>query len=741
MDGMTRTSAGLLLAIALANAAYGQTNNGNGERKMLRATRTDTPPTIDGLLDEAVWQRAEVVTDFHQIRPGDGSAPTELTELYVLYDDDALYVGARMHDSDPDLIAAPTMRHGQGLGSDDRLVLILDPFNTGRGAYRFETNANGVRHDALYTNISSFQSDWTVIWDAAAQVDETGWLAEIEIPFKTLPFDPESEDWGFNFGRGIRRRGEEVAWVSRNRSYNASILGLATGLSGMDQGVGLDIVPSMAVSRQRSFEGGANTTSGDPSVDLFYRLTPSLNGALTVNTDFSATEVDNRQVNLSRFGLFFPEKRDFFLSDADLFEFGRIAGNGSNSDNQATSRPSRENARPFFSRRLGLSASGMPVDLDYGGKLSGRVGRFSIGSLAIRQDEFEGVDAGNMFVGRVTANVLDESAVGIVVTDGDPRSNLDNSVVGADFRYLNTRLPGGRVLEADAWLQQSDTPGLDGQDRAFGYGVSLPNNSGLRGGFAIKEVEANFNPAMGYVNRSNIRDQALDIGFTHYLQNSFVQSVYGGLDAQRIDVLGGGLQTQVLRARLLEVETNSRDGFELNYIANKEVVAQPFNIYEDNSRQVVIAPGSYAFEETRIGLSTANQRRFSGSVTYQTGNFYNGTRTNVDGSLSWKQSRKFILSLNYDWNDIELPQGQFITRLVGLTTQYSFTPTLAWITLMQYDNVSEQLGVNTRLHWIPTAGQEGFVVLNHNLQDVDKDNAFESSLSELNVKFKYTFRF
>jgi hypothetical protein len=740
MDGILRRGVSLALGIALANCAYGQANDINA-RKSLRVVRTATPPTIDGLLDEEVWQNAEVVTDFHQIRPGDGTTPTELTELYVLYDDDALYIGARMHDSDPELIAAPTMRHGQGLGPDDRLVLILDPFNTGRSGYRFETNANGVRHDALYTNISSFTGDWTVIWDAAASVDETGWLAEIEIPFKTLPFDPATDTWGFNFGRGIRRRGEEVAWVSRNRSYNASIMGLATGLTGMDQGVGLDIVPSLAMGRQRSFDPRASSTTGDPSVDLFYRLTPSLNGALTVNTDFSATEVDNRQVNLSRFGLFFPEKRDFFLSDADLFEFGRIAGNGSNSSNQATSRPSRENARPFFSRRLGLGQSGMPVDLEYGGKLSGRVGRWSIGSLAIRQDEYQGVDATNLFVGRVTANVLSESAVGIVVTDGDPRSNVDNSVAGADFRYLNTRLPGGRVLEADAWLQQSDTPGLDGDNRAFGYGVSFPNNTGIRGGLAIKEVEANFNPAMGYVNRANIRDQAMDIGFTHYVNGGFVQSIYGGLDAQRVDVLGGGLQTEVLRARLLEVETSSRDNFQLNYIANKEVVAQPFDIYADNSRQVAIAAGSYSFDETRISLSTANQRTFSGGVTYQTGDFYNGTRTNVDGSLSWKQSRKFILSLNYDWNDIELPQGNFITRVVGLTTQYSFSSELAWITLMQYDNVSEELGINTRLHWIPTAGQEGFIVLNHNLQDFDKDNSFESTQQDLNVKFKYTFRF
>jgi len=730
------------LGFALAGPVQGQIATDADERKSVRVVRVSTPPVIDGNLDDTVWQQAEVITDFHQIRPGDGATPSEPTELYLLYDDDALYIGARMHDSDPELIMAPTMRHGQGLGSDDRLVVILDPFNTGRSAYRFETNANAVRHDALYTNVSSFQSDWTVIWDVAAQVDTTGWLAEIAIPFKTLPFDPQSEEWGFNFGRGIRRRGEEMAWVSRNRSYNASILGLATGLSGMDQGVGLDIVPSLAVGRQKTFGPNVDHSSNtEPSVDLFYRLTPSLNGALTINTDFSATEVDNRQVNLTRFNLFFPEKRDFFLTDADLFEFGRIAGNGSNSDNAATSRPSRENARPFFSRRLGLSATGVPVDLEYGGKLSGRVGRFSIGSLAIRQDEFQTVAANTLFVGRLTANVLEESAIGLIVTDGDPGSNVDNSVIGADFRFLNTRLPGGRVLEADAWFQQSETPGLDGADGAFGFGVSLPTNAGWRGGFAVKEIERNFNPAMGFVNRSNVRDTTADFGYTRFFDSPRWQSVYAGLDAQRFTLLDGGLQSEVLVARLLELETHGRDRIDVRYIANEEVVAAPFNIYEDPTRAVVISPGAYSFDETLIGFSTGNQRRFAGGTHYLQGDFYNGQRTNIAGFFSWKPSPKFSLNLDYDWNDIELPQGHFISRLVSLSTQVSFSSTLAWVTLLQYDNVSEELGINTRLHWIPKAGQEGFIVLNHNLQDVDKNNHFKSAFSDLSLKFKYTFRF
>ena len=738
---MSRLVAGALVSALAANAQAQDAAGAEATRKSVRVVRTISPPSIDGRLDDAVWQDAEVITDFHQIRPGDGAEPSEPTEVYVLYDDDAFYIGARLHDSEPDRVAAPTIRHGQGLGGDDRLVVIFDPFNTGRSGYRFETNANAVRHDALYQNVNNFENEWSVIWEVAASIDEQGWLAELAIPFKSLPFDPNIDTWGFNFGRGIRRRGEEMAWVSRNRSYNPSILGLASGLEGMNQGLGLDIVPSISANERKGFAFRASDSNIDPSLDIFYRLTPSLNASLTVNTDFSATEVDDRQVNLTRFGLFFPEKRDFFLNDADLFEFGRISREGFGEENDASSGPNLENGRPFFSRRLGLSSTGTPVDLNYGGKVSGRVGRWNIGTLAIRQDEFEAVAASNVFVGRVTANVLAESAVGVIVTDGDPNSNLDNSVTGVDFRYLNSRLPGGRVLEADAWFQQSDTETIDGADSAFGIGVQMPNNSGLRGSFGIKEIEANFNPALGFVNRRDVRDTSATLGYTLFTGGDFLQSIYTGIDAQRIDSLDGGLQTEVFLARLVELENNSRDDAQVQYIATKEVVAEPFTIYEDRTRKVVIAPGRYSFNESMLGFSTGRQRTFSGEITYQWGDFFNGKRTNIGGDFRWNLSRLFRLRLGYDWNDIELPDGSFISRLVRLTTEVAFSPTLSWVTLLQYDNDSEILGVNSRLHWIPTAGREGFIVINHDLQDIDKDNRFNSALADTTIKFNYTFRF
>ena len=730
----------VLLAALSGNAPAQRPMATDGPQKLARAVRTEAPPVIDGRLDDAVWQQAEVIDDFHQIRPGDGAAPSERTEVYLLYDDDAFYVGARMWDSEPHRITANILRHNVRLGPDDRLAVIIDPFNSGRGGYRFETNANGVRHDMLYENVSRTNAEWRVIWEVESSIDEDGWVTEMAIPFKTLPFDPNVDTWGINFARAIRRRGEEDVWVSRNRSYNPSIVGRATGFQGMDQGVGLDVVPALAVSRQKVFATSSNETDTNPSLDIFYRLTPSLNGSLTFNTDFSATEVDDRQVNLTRFSLFFPEKRDFFLNDADLFEFGRIGGRTRDA-NIASSRPSRENGRPFFSRRLGLSSSGTPVDLEYGGKLSGRVGRFTVGALAMRQDEFETVDATNVFVGRVTANVLDESALGLIVTDGDPNSNFDNSLMGVDFRYLNTRLPGGRVLEGDAWYQRSDTEGLAGEDSSAGFGIGMPNNSGFRGALTVKEIEANFKPALGFVNRSDVRDATASIGYTHIVNGDFVQSIFGGVDAQRITFLGGGIQSESIIARPFELETQAGDAVEVQLISTREVVTDPFSIYEDDTREVIVPAGDYSFDEYAVSLSAASYRTFSGSITYQDGDFFGGQRRNVVGSFSWKQSRNFTLAVNYEWNDIDLPQGEFIARLLGLTTEVVFSSRLSWVNLIQYDNVSEILGINSRLHWIPRAGQQGFIVLNHNLQDADKDNSFKSSFSDLSIKFNYTFRF
>jgi hypothetical protein len=712
-------------------------NNSGAENKVIQALRVDSPPVMDGILDDEMWSRAQPIIDFHQIRPGDQTPTSEPTEVRIVYTSDAIYIAARMDDSDPELIATPTLRHGQGLGPDDRLIVILDPFNTRRTGYRFETNLNGVRHDALYTSINSFDGNWSTIWDVKTSTYENGWIAEIEIPFKSLPMDPTTEDWGFNFGRGIRRRNEEMAWVSFNRQFNPSIAGTLSGMRDMDQGVGLEIVPSLAMVQSKDFAANTNNDETNPSLDIFYRLTPSLNAAFTVNTDFSAVEVDSRQVNLDRFNLFFPERRAFFNNDADLFQFGNIGNVG----NQASNDAAEQNARPYFSRKIGLGPGGAPVDIEYGGRVSGRVGRWNIGALAIEQDAFGTVDPTTLFISRLSANVLSESSLGVIFTDGDPTSNLDNSVYGMDFRYLNTRLISGMALEGDAWFMQSDTPGLNGDDASWGVGLRSPNNQGWRGGVGIKEVQENFNPAMGFVSNPGVREYLFDVGYAHFFgSDSYLQNMEFSFDAQRVNFIDGGLQTERVRYTLFEASNNTRDSMRLRVASNKEVIRQPFTVYREPGREIVIEPGSYSFDRWGMRFQTANQRPLSAFLGFGIGDFYNGERDQISTNLRW-QGRKFIIEGSYEINDITLPQGDFMTRLISLNTQYAFTSNLYWVSLFQYDNVSEILGINTRLQWIPKAGQEGFIVINYNMEDTDKDNDFHSLTRDLSIKFRYTFRY
>jgi hypothetical protein len=571
--------AAALLFTATAAAQNSAPPTGN---KTAAAIRTTTPPVIDGRLDDAVWSTATVIDDLHQVTPTEFAAPTERTIVYLLYDDDNLYVAARMFDKEPERIGARILRQNQPIGPDDRFFVHLDPFGNRRSGYLFGVNPNGVRFDGVFQNTSDRQFDWDGIYRAEAVIDEQGWTAEFAIPFKTLSFDPAKDAWNMNFVRYIIRRNEQLAWDSRNRNTDPTTMGSVTGLRGIQQGAGLDIVPSVAIRERKDFATSLHNTDTEPSLDVFYKITPSLNGALTINTDFSATEVDNRQVNLTRFGLFFPEKRDFFLQDLDIFQFasiGRLNTGNDTLENSATTRASRENGRPFFSRRLGIAPTGQEVPLDYGGKLSGRVGRWDIGALSIRQDDSPAVNATTTFVGRVAANVLDESSLGFIATSGDPTANLDNSLVGTDFRYVNTHLAGGRALEAEAWYQQSDSEDLIGDDSALGLGIRMPNNSGLRGGLGYRRLEENFNPALGFVSNAGIDDYTAEVGHTWRPRDNTIQSVFSGLDAERIEYLDdGSVQSQVLSLRAVEIDTRGRDQLRLRFYSTEESLRLPFEI-------------------------------------------------------------------------------------------------------------------------------------------------------------------
>lgn len=713
-----------------------------GGSKVAYIVRTATPPVIDGVLDDAVWAQANVIDDFHQVNPVEYAPPAQKTEVRLLYDSNALYIGVRLYDTEPDKINARVLRQGEGLGADDRFFVEIDTFNNHRSGYVFGMNANGVRFDGLFQNVTERQFNWDGIWDGAATIDKQGWTIEYSIPFKTLSFDPQSDTWGMNFQRTVARNYETSAWTSRNRRTDPSIMGEVKGFENLQQGMGLDVVPSLAVGRSKDFSaGGALDSNSKPSLDAFYKVTPALNAALTINTDFSATEVDNRQVNLTRFSLFYPEKRNFFLQDLDIFQFGRIGGSDAGArefTNTASTRPSRENGRPFFSRRLGLSADGDQVDLNYGAKLSGRIGqRWEVGALAVQQDALGSIDKTNALVARVAANVLGESSVGLIATRGDPQSNTNNSLLGADFRYLNSRLPGGRSIQSEAWYQKTDTDGLDGKNAAMGIGVRMPNTTGLRGGFEVKELQENFRPALGYVNATGVRDQSMELGYLYRPDSTWLRSITTGLDVDRIDYLDdGSVQSQILSLRALELASSQRDQLKLRLIRDKEGLREPFEI----SDGVIIPPGIYEFDQSYLEASAGPQRRVSGNFTYQNGDFYGGKALTLKGALRWRPSSHFRSNIEYQYNDVSLPQGDFTVRLVRLEFDIVFSNTLSWVNLIQYDNVSETAGINSRLDWIPKAGREAFIILNHNLADLNRDSHFVSTYGDLTLKLNYTWR-
>jgi hypothetical protein len=720
--------------VCIASIANGQLVDSND--KVINAFQVQEPPVLDGILDDDAWAFATIIDDLHEVRPDEFTEPSERSLIYVVYTREALYVAARFFDSEPDKISAQVLRQGDFSFGEDSFDVMLDPFNNGRSGYIFDLTANAVRNQALFENVTKENWSWDGIWHGATSIDDKGWIAEIEIPFKTLSFDPANDTWGINFARYIGRKSEQIGWLSTNRKQDPSLFGEVAGMKGMDQGIGLDVVPSVRVGQSKNFESGATSDSAEPAVDIFYKLTPALTAALTFNTDFSGTGVDARQINLTRFGLFFRERRSFFLQDTDIFEFGGL-GSGGFQDNSTISRVEKESGRPFFSRRIGLAGSGEAVDILGGGKLTGRLGEWDIGILGIRQDEYQTLDASDLFVARLSRNVLEESSIGVILTDGDPLSDFDSSLAGVDFRYLNSRLASGGTLEGSLWYQQSDAEGVSDDNAAFGISLRMPNAEGLRAGISYKELQRNYYPALGFVNRVNVRDLAAELGYTWYPQSGMFREVFSGVDYQRIETIEGELQSQVVTLRALELNNNYGDRIEIHYQLLDEFLDAPFTISEG----VTLPVGDYSWNQYCVSASSGEYRKVTARASYCGGEFYDGTLSTPGLSLVWRPNSHFKISAGYHLSDIELPYGDFMTRLASLRADIAFNTTWYWENFVQYDNVTYGMGLNSILRWIPRAGREMVLVVNREFIDYTRDRTFTSVTGDITFKFSYTFRF
>jgi len=736
MPGRTSTFWPAILLLSVFGAETGTAQIVDAQGKQIDIFMVDEAPVLDGVLDDDAWVFGTVIEDLHEIQPEEFAEPSQKSQIFVVYTKDALYIGANFSDSEPDKIGARVLRQGDFSFGEDTITVMIDPFNNERSGYAFDITANGVRHQAVYANVIGENWSWQGIWHGETRITDEGWIAEIEIPFKTISFDPQNETWGLNFARYIGRNQEHIGWVSSNRDQNPAVSGKVTGLKGLEQGFGLDAVPGIRATESKNYISGVSTTETEPSLDLFYKITPALTGALTINTDFSGTGVDARQINLTRFGLFFPERRSFFLQDTDIFEFGLI-GDSDFRSHSSLSRVERESGRPFFSRRIGLNGSGETVDINVGGKVTGRAGPWDIGVLAVNQDELGLVDSSDLFVARFAASVLEESSVGMIMTHGDPDSNLDNTVAGLDFRYLNTRLANGRTIEAGFWYQQSDTEGISGDDAAYGFRFNVPNAVGFRGGLSYKELQQNFNPALGFVNRVNVRDLTTELGYTWYPTSDLVRNLYSGVDYERIETIQGALQSQIITLRPIEITSVSNNNLGVQYRIIDEIVESPFEISEG----VIIPAGKYAYDQYCADFSTTPFGSVTGHGYYCGGDFYDGTQNALGGGLTWRPSEHFRLTAGYDYNDIELPGGSFTTRLMSFRGEIAFTNTWYWENLVQYDNVSYSLGVNSILRWVPRAGREMVLVVNREYIDFIRQQHFNRVSGDITFKFSYTFRF
>jgi hypothetical protein len=693
-----------------------------------RATAMRAVETIrvDGRLDEPAWRESVPLSRFVQREPMEGGEPSEQTEIRVLFTDTALYIGAICRDRLPREIVATRLSRDADLDVDDRLTIVLDPFFDHRNGFFFQVNAAGARADGqVSNNAESLSRDWDGIWNAVARITDEGWIAEIEIPFKTLRFKPGQSPWGFNVERQIKRRQEIDRWTAARQNVwisNLAAAGQLDGLDGVRQGLGLDVRPY----------GSAATGSGSGEaaggVDVFKNLTPSVNAAVTVNTDFAETEADLRQVNLTRFPLFFPEKRGFFLEGAGVFD---VAGLINTTD-----------LRPFFSRRVGL-LDDVAVPVRLGVKLTGRQSEYNVGVLDVETGILNdaglpggSVDRQNLLVARVSRNVLQQSSVGGILTHGDPSGSGDNTLCGGDARFATSTFRGNKNLSLDLFLLGTEDGATGARDGAGGFRIDYPND---RWDVALnwRQIGERFQPALGFVSRTGIRKTDFSIAFQPRPDLWGIRQLFFEANPVAITNLQNRMESWSLFTAPFNVRTESGEHVEWNYIPTFERLDQAFEI----SPGVVIPPGSYRWTRYRAEVNTATKRPWVIDAAWWRGGFYGGTLEQLEFGATLKPSRHVALSIQAERNTVTLPEGSFQTDILTLKADYNVTPNLSWANLAQYDNESNVAGLQSRFRWILQPGNDFFVILNRGWRRTLDESRFEPIFDRASVKLQYTVRF
>ena len=684
-------------------------------RATIRAIRLTEGIRVDGQLDESVYHTVMSVSDFVQQEPDQGMVATEQTEVWVMFDRETIYIAARCWNSQPDRIVANVMKRDNfGMFGNESFSVVLDTFYDRRNGFMFMTNALGGLLDATFTNERTPNMDWNTVWDVRTGRFEQGWTVEMAIPFKSLRYESGQapQIWGINLQRRVAWKNEASfltaipASLGMAGMMQLSSAGTLVGLEVPSSGIRLEIKPygiSDLTTDLTADPPLSNSGRGDFGVDAKFAVTSGLTADLTYNTDFAQVEVDEQQVNLTRFSLFFPEKREFFLEGQGIFNFGggrRRAGRpGLAGGRFGSSAPVL-----FFSRRIGLE-DGQTVPIRGGGRLTGKSGPFSIGALNVQTSEaaVSGAVPTNFSVGRIKADVLRRSAVGVLFTARSVSTDGDggNYVYGVDglFSFYEN-------LNLNAYFARTETPGLRGDDSS--YQTQLDYN-GDRWGVMLERlaVGANFNPEIGFVRRDDFRRNFAS--FRYSPRPQVIASVRKLSWEGSVDYItdGAGLLETRLREGTFGIEFENGDSFFAGVTDKYEFLKRPFKI----AREVTIPVGGYSFLNTRAMYSLGQQRVMSGGLTFERGEFFGGDKTSIGysrGRIGVSQRLGVEPSFSLNW--VDLPQGSFTTELVSMRVTFTISPRMYVASFLQFNAGNDALSTNIRLRWEYQPGSELFVV-------------------------------
>lgn len=682
---------------------------------------TGEVPKIDGDLSDPAWKLAAKIPSLTQQYPNEQTAPSEKTEVYLCYDSTQLYIAFRCYDSEPEKVNASIMQRDQSVGPDDYVYVLLDPFQTEREGYYFRLNANGAKGEGRITEqLNRPNMDWDALWDGAGKMDETGWTVEMAIPFRSLSFDPNSDKWAANFGRWLPRLQERDRWSGAFRQRSSLKLedaGSITGLSELDRGLGIDFKP-YALGTLQTDPGGRSNFSSNFGGDVFWQATSSLTATLTINTDFAETEIDDRVVNLTRFPVFFPEKRDFFLEGEEFFQFG----------------PYSRSLLAFHSRTIGISGGGDKVALPYGAKVSGRVGKWGIGVLGTKLERVGDLKEDEIGVARITYDLTPESRVGTFFSYGDPRRNEDSQLAGIDYQYKNSHWNGGDdLVEVDLFEMMSNNAGVDAH--AFGARILFPNAPfSYRAGF--RQIDADFRPATGFVRRPGTRRYDGELEHEWYPESEWIREFSLGTEVELTTRFGSRLESFEWSPVEFGLRFESGDSFFIKPEIQREVLFDPFEIADG----FVLPKGDYQFNDLKFGIRTTNARPVSTEVALTIGEYWDGNRWRLYNENEWRISRHFGFETSFSFNQIDISPGEFEVLVGSAGFRVTPNPKLAWNTLVQWDSVSNRVGINSRIRWIVKPGNDIFIVFNQGLEYTD-DRSFRSLGSDFTTKLGWTFRY